>query len=78
VLPAYTIAEDGPDHEKRFTAAVLVDGEVLGGGEGRSKKEAEQQAAAEAYRVLVARLGRPAGDRTATDGENPSPQGRKL
>jgi ribonuclease III len=77
VLPAYTIAEDGPDHEKRFTAAVLVDGEVLGGGEGRSKKEAEQQAAAEAYRVLVARLGRPAGDRTATDGENPSPQGRK-
>jgi ribonuclease-3 len=38
----------GPDHDKEFTATVLVDDEVLGTGVGRSKKIAEQQAAGEA------------------------------
>ncbi len=39
------IAESGPDHNKRFTAQVKFNGEVLAQGEGKSKKEAEMEAA---------------------------------
>jgi ribonuclease III len=53
-LPRYdVVADDGPDHAKTFTATVRVDGEVLGGGTGPSKKQAEQQAAREAYERLT-------------------------
>lgn len=45
--------ERGPDHDKRFTVAVLVDDREQGTGEGRSKKEAEQAAAAEALERLA-------------------------
>ena len=55
VLPRYEVRDTGPDHEKTFTARVLVDGEVVGEGSGRSKKQAEQVAAREAYRTLVSR-----------------------
>ena len=42
----YTILrEEGPDHNKIFTAGVLYKGELAGTGSGRSKKEAEQKAA---------------------------------
>ncbi|HUF32780.1 MAG TPA: ribonuclease III [Acidimicrobiales bacterium] len=51
-LPSYEVADDGPDHAKRFFATVTVDGEVRGRGEGRSKKQAEQEAAREAWEVL--------------------------
>ncbi len=54
-LPEYQISERGPDHEKEFTATVYLAGEALGTGRGRSKKEAEQQAAHEAYRRLSER-----------------------
>ena len=37
--------ESGPDHDKRFVMAVKWHGEVVGSGEGRSKKQAEQLAA---------------------------------
>ena len=37
--------ESGPDHNKRFTMAVLLNGVEIGSGTGRSKKEAEQAAA---------------------------------
>ncbi len=40
-----TVGETGPDHAKRFTVEVLLDGEPVSTGEGRSKKEAEQAAA---------------------------------
>lgn len=40
------IGETGPDHDKRFTTRVLIGGQPMGEGTGRSKKEAEQQAAA--------------------------------
>ena len=56
-IPEYRIAERGPDHEKEFTATVVVGGEVLGTGTGRSKKEAEQQAAREAFAVIAERTG---------------------
>ena len=39
------IEESGPDHDKQFVAQVSVHGEKLGTGSGRSKKEAEQNAA---------------------------------
>ena len=43
---AYTTLDvAGPPHERSFTAAAIVDGEVLGTGVGRSKKDAEQEAA---------------------------------
>ncbi len=50
--PGYELVESGPDHEKRFVASVLIGGEVRGTGTGRSKKEAQQQAAAVAWETL--------------------------
>ncbi len=50
--PDYRVQESGPDHEKTFVARVLVGNEVLGEGTGRSKKEAEQQAAEQAWSQL--------------------------
>ena len=44
------IEESGPDHDKQFTVAVLVDGERVSVGEGHTKKAAEQQAA---YQALL-------------------------
>lgn len=55
--PVYRLTEEGPDHEKHFTAVVEVDGVVLGRGTGRSKKEAEQGAAEEAYATSSKHLG---------------------
>jgi ribonuclease III len=52
VLPRYQVSERGPDHRKTFTAQALVDDRRLGTGEGRSKKQAEQRAAREAYLAL--------------------------
>lgn len=51
-LPEYRVTEEGPDHEKVFTASAVVSGEVLGQGVGRSKKEAEQHAAEMAWTEL--------------------------
>jgi ribonuclease-3 len=48
-MPEYRLQERGPDHQKEFTATVYLGGEPMGSGVGRSKKEAEQQAAREAY-----------------------------
>lgn len=45
VPPAYRMSESGPDHDKTFTAEVIIDGRVLGRGVGPSKRQAEQQAA---------------------------------
>lgn len=39
------VGESGPDHDKRFTFRVLINGETAGEGMGRTKKEAEQLAA---------------------------------
>lgn len=51
--PVYNvIAESGPEHEKKFTLEVHIRQRVLGTGEGRSKKEAEQMAAKEALKFL--------------------------
>jgi ribonuclease-3 len=54
-LPRYEVGDRGPDHDKTFAAEVSVDGDIVGRGLGRSKKEAEQRAAREAYTTLMAR-----------------------
>jgi ribonuclease III len=51
-MPDYRISEQGPDHEKEFTATVYLAGKPWGSGVGGSKKEAEQQAAREAFERL--------------------------
>ena len=51
-LPRYEVREEGPDHAKRFYATVYINEEECGSGEGRSKKQAEQAAAREAWRAL--------------------------
>ncbi len=52
-LPDYRVVDEtGPDHAKRFTVEVLVRGDAAGRGAGRSKKLAEQRAAAEAIDAL--------------------------
>jgi ribonuclease-3 len=62
-IPQYRVVEQGPDHAKEFTATVYIGGDPYGTGEGRSKKEAEQGAAREAYDRLMGESGRvPAGE----------------
>ncbi len=43
--PEYDVVGSGPDHQKHFVATLMVEGAVVGVGEGRSKKEAQQAAA---------------------------------
>lgn len=50
--PRYTVTAAGPDHAKVFTATAMVSDHPRGTGTGRSKKEAEQRAAEEAWRSL--------------------------
>src|SRR5204863_2319855 len=71
-VPDYRVAARGPDHQKEFTATVYLRGEPWGRGMGRSKKEAEQQAAHEAFSRLRA------GDRPEgqTAGRPRDPAGR--
>jgi ribonuclease-3 len=51
--PEYRLSSIGPDHAKTFTAEAVVDGAVIGLGTGRSKKAAEQGAAAQACDALA-------------------------
>ncbi|WP_407939682.1 ribonuclease III [Motilibacter deserti] len=50
--PEYVITDTGPDHSKTFRAVVRLAGQERGEGIGRSKKEAEQEAAAAAWAAL--------------------------
>jgi ribonuclease-3 len=52
--PWYRVASTGPDHDKEFTAVVVVMNTEYGSGVGRSKKEAEQHAASAAWEALNA------------------------
>lgn len=62
-LPDYQVSDVGPDHAKEFSAEAVIGGDVLGAGSGRSKKVAEQRAAAQAYeRVLREHPDVPAAD----------------
>jgi ribonuclease III len=71
-VPEYLIEDSGPDHEKTFQARVRVGDGVYGHGTGRSKKEAEQQAAETAWRTI--RRDDPHGTATASrDLSDPPP-----
>ena len=52
--PEYMLnLEEGPDHHKVFTIDVSVGGENLGRGTGRSKKQAQQEAAKTGFENLM-------------------------
>ena len=52
-MPRYeVVSESGPDHEKVFEVVVSVENKKAGHGSGSSKKEAEQKAAADAFKTL--------------------------
>ena len=50
--PVYEVESDGPEHAKTFEARVLIDGVARGRGSGRTKKDAEMQAAEAALESL--------------------------
>lgn len=55
-LPRYQLKQvTGPDHDKRFTVEIYLGVELMGEGVGRSKKEAEQDAARAATLLLKGR-----------------------
>jgi ribonuclease III len=50
---SYSVLEvEGPAHERRFTCAAVIDGKQVGSGGGRTKKDAEQEAAREVLEAL--------------------------
>ncbi len=51
-VPEYVVSEEGPDHDKNFTAIAMVAGVAVSQGSGKSKREAEQVAARIAYESL--------------------------
>jgi ribonuclease III len=52
---SYSVIEvEGPAHERRFTCAALIDGQQMGAGAGRTKKDAEQEAARQALAAIEA------------------------
>jgi ribonuclease-3 len=52
---SYSVLEvEGPAHERRFTCAALIDGQQMGEGAGRTKKDAEQEAARQALEAIEA------------------------
>lgn len=52
ILSYRLLGADGPDHDKKFKVEVLLNSNVIGHGEGHSKKEAEQMAAKEALELM--------------------------
>jgi ribonuclease-3 len=68
-LPRYYLSDEGPDHAKEFEAVVHVQGRPHGLGRGRSKKQAEQAAAKEAWEYLRAELTRAASEAQRTGGQ---------
>lgn len=51
--PVYRLVDEtGPDHEKCFATEIIIGGKILGRGEGKSKKQSEQEAARKALEEL--------------------------
>ena len=51
--PRYVVVGSGPDHDRAYVAEVYLGGTLRGTGEGRSKKDAEQEAARAAWEELT-------------------------
>ena len=61
--PSYRlVSETGPDHDKCFVTEIVLGGQMLGRGEGKTKKQSEQEAAKQGLHKLQ-QTGRPAGKR---------------
>jgi len=69
-VPEYRVTEEGPDHAKMFEAIVLVGGGRYGSGAGRTKKEAEQQAASAAFTTIECAV--PGSESPAADIDDPA------
>lgn len=54
--PEYRVTESGPDHDKSFEAVAIVNGSSYKSGSGKSKREAEQEAARLAYEELSKKI----------------------
>lgn len=90
ISPEFRTANTGPDHEPTFLTDVVVNGEVLGTGQGGNKREAERLAAEEAIAYLdrnpleleVISPGRSTGGKTGKSdqktAEEPKGSGRKA
>ncbi len=65
MLPRYRIVSTGPDHAKSFSAEVYAGEDLFGAGEGHSKKEAEQNAARGALKLISSRAPAGVGGRDA-------------
>src|SRR5690606_41579057 len=65
--PEFRTARTGPEHEPVFITDVVLEGEVIGTGQGGSKRTAEKNAAEEALAALEARL--EAHDKQAANGK---------
>ncbi len=77
-VPEYHVDESGPDHQKSFRASVRIAGRTFGEGGGRSKKEAEQQAAQAAWTAISAGLSAAApGGASNGDPGGQEPAGRE-
>ena len=72
-VPEYQVTESGPDHQKSFRAVVRVGNRIFGSGEGRSKKEAEQQAAEVAWTSIRAEAARRVARTVDSAGTGDSP-----
>jgi hypothetical protein len=70
--PTFGAEAEGPPHDRTFRAQVTVGGEILGQGEGRSKKDAERAAAEAALLILS---GRDEGEQEGPDAEDQQAQG---
>lgn len=54
LTPTYSLdSEEGPDHEKTFHMSVMLEDRVLAHGSGKSKKEAQQEAARKALQNFI-------------------------
>lgn len=79
-LPRYVLSEEGPEHEKRFSARVELSGSSWGEGQGRTKKEAEQAAARTAVERLLAEPeadGADGGSAPVPGGADADPEGTR-
>lgn len=57
IIPNYSVINEwGPDHEKTFEVQVSIKNKIYGSGLGKSKKEAEQKAAAESIKIIQDKL----------------------
>lgn len=52
ILEYFVVDERGPDHDKRFTVEARLNSNVIGRGEGKSKRAAEQMAAKQALELF--------------------------